>query len=145
MQQIYLRGSVRLNSFRAAAFSASETLTVRIVDASNGLILFSQDATLTTVASTFMGPWNSSVGIALQLGPDMNCAGISSIDLWVDETIPLATTETSMPTSTTTTPPIATAPPGYASFLFDFQGDICNNGQVSGILIHILDFSDRLY
>ena len=131
MQQLYLRGNVRLNSFQMATYSGSGVTTeVRVVDAATGTVLFTQTASLTTEVSTLTGPWTSAVGIALQMGPDGYNAALSNVDFWVDEstgTIGATTATTTMPTSSVA--PTTSLPASTTAVLLDFTGAICNSGQ----------------
>ena len=136
-QQLFLRGNVQVNSFQIATFSSSTVkTTIRIVDAATGMTLSLQpDVIISTTSSTISGPWNSTVGIALQLGPDLYNAAVSNIDLWVKvdegtigpQTTLSTTSGSTTPTTTTTSP--TTAPPGFSSVVLDFQGDICDGGS----------------
>jgi hypothetical protein len=122
-------GSVTLNSFTLGAYASSRTCSVGIYH-STGTVIYA-NASEVIGASTrrvFTGPWTSTDGICLQLGPDFYNVGVGMIDF------SFVSTGTAAPTtvaSTTTTLPATTAPlpPNMAVSTLSFTGSICRGGQ----------------
>ena len=105
IQQILLSGQVTLNSFQIGSDSP-RTTQVTVIDAATNAVLFDESASIGR-STTFSGPWTSSVGIALQLGPDLFNPGVDNIDFTIPGTLAGATTggstdATSEPTDAST-------------------------------------------
>ncbi len=85
MNQICLmvvQGSVTVQSFALGAFTSDRTIATRVYDAAGGPALYLNETELVrgTVRKIVSGPWTSTTGICLQLGPDLNNGAIGSID-----------------------------------------------------------------
>jgi hypothetical protein len=109
-QQILILGvGVELRSFDIAGFSSAGTCSVKVVDVASGAILFdSPDAVYSnTVVSSFSGPWTSTEGLAIQLGPDLYFAGVDNIVYLASTAVTRAPTTTGPPTTSTSQPTTA--------------------------------------
>ena len=72
MSQICFMGDVVLNGFQLGGYSSSSrTSIIRILDAGTGMVLFSNLNVVvpSTMSLRISGPWASSVGVCMQLGP----------------------------------------------------------------------------
>jgi len=131
VSQILFNGTnIRLDSFQLSGCLASLTITVTVIDAFDGAVLFQQDVAASSAgpAITVTGPWSSVSGLALQLG-DLYNGLIDNVVYSENSSAPVTTASTSMSTTTTATTLMSTtAPTGTQLGLLTFEGNICNGG-----------------
>ena len=104
MQQIHFRGEVTLHGFKLIG-DGSGSCEFRVIDAANGTVIYSQSGIAVASGATVQisGLWYSSVGLVLQVGPDLYNIVIDDIALSVGNTQTIAPSTTTTVTTTSTT------------------------------------------
>jgi hypothetical protein len=128
VQQVTFEGNVRLMSFKLGA-SGTRTCSVVVMDLLDGTVLYDESALSVEggVPLTVSGPWASTTGIVLHVGPDLFNVVIDDISIQYSKEGTFPTTTT----TTTTVAPTTTPVPGTEHVFLDFSGPICDDGACS--------------